>query len=218
MFPEPLIFGARARPRTGVKVGIGSASGGLYFSHDGATEGDASTKGKTMKRVLAATLGLIASATLLMACSDDGGDSGNKTTAAVSTAAQGDTGGTQVTTGGGGTEISVDGKPVAGLDLATVTCVKQAGKINVGSGSVSGQQGLGIVMTDEATPKVESLGIVVDGNALAVTAGMGMSVGSAQVAVDGDTYTITGEAQGANMSNPMEGMISKDFTIKVACS
>jgi lipoprotein LpqH len=45
-----------------------------------------------------------------------------------------------------------------------------------------------------------------------------MKTGSAAVAVDGSTYTITGEAQGADMANPMAGMITKKFEIKVTCS
>ena len=77
------------------------------------------------------------------------------------------------------------------------------------------RQGLGIVMTDAATPTVESLGMVVDGNALAVTNMGGMKFGSADVKVDGSTYTITGEATGADMKNPMAGMITKPFTVKV---
>ncbi len=73
-------------------------------------------------------------------------------------------------------------------------------------------------MTDEATPTVESLGMVVDGNALAVTNTMGAKTGSAEVKVDGGTYTITGEATGADIKNPMAGMITKPFTVKVTCS
>jgi ipoprotein LpqH len=38
------------------------------------------------------------------------------------------------------------------------------------------------------------------------------------VKVDGNTYTISGEAQGADMNNPMAGMITKKFEIKVTCS
>ncbi|MDO3640340.1 lipoprotein LpqH, partial [Mycolicibacterium arseniciresistens] len=125
--------------------------------------------------------------------------------------------GTQVSNGGS-TEVKVDGNDLAGLDTNSVTCVKQGGKITVGSGAVGGQQGLGIVMTDEATPKVETLGLVVDGNALAVNNMMGAKVGSAEVKVDGDTYTVSGEASGADMKNPMAGMISKPFTVTVTCS
>ncbi|CAN5869348.1 lipoprotein LpqH [soil metagenome] len=153
-----------------------------------------------MKRVLAAALGVIASATVLTACSD--GSASTDTPQAAT---------------GGNTEVKVDGSDLAGLDLDSVSCVKQAGKINIGSGSIGGQQGLGVVMTDEATPKVESLGLVVDGSALAVSNMAGASVGSAEVKVDGDTYTITGEAAGADMKNPMAGMISKPFTITVTC-
>lgn len=164
-----------------------------------------------MKRVLAASFGLIASASLLMACSSDNGGDSSPTTAPASEASA-----AEVTTGGD-TEVKVDGQDLAGVDLNSVSCVKAAGKINVGSGSVGGQQGLGVVMTDEDTPKVESLGLVVDGSALAVSNSMGMSVGTAEVSVDGDTYTITGQAQGADMANPAAGMITKDFTIKVSC-
>jgi ipoprotein LpqH len=73
-------------------------------------------------------------------------------------------------------------------------------------------------MTDEATPKVESVALVVDGNALAVSSMGGASTGSAQVAVDGSSYTITGDAVGADMKNPMSGMITKKFEIKVTCN
>jgi lipoprotein LpqH len=73
-------------------------------------------------------------------------------------------------------------------------------------------------MTDAETPVVESLALVVDGNALAVSDMMGVKTGSAAVKADGDTYTITGEAQGADMKNPMAGMITKKFEIKVSCS
>jgi len=83
--------------------------------------------------------------------------------------------------------------------------------------AIGGQQGLGIVMTDAATPSVESLGMVVDGNALAVSNIGGMKSGSADVKVDGSTYTITGEATGADMKNPMAGMITKPFTVTVNC-
>ncbi|HJT96498.1 MAG TPA: lipoprotein LpqH [Mycobacterium sp.] len=163
-----------------------------------------------MNRVVAGLIGLIATATVLVGCSDD---KGSEPTPAPSTAA----GGSEVSTGGA-TEVKVEGSDLAGLDPASVTCVKQAGKINIGSGAAGPQQALGVVMTDEATPVVESLALVVDGNALAVANNMGMKTGSAEVKVDGDTYTITGEAQGADMKNPMAGMITKKFEIKVSCS
>jgi lipoprotein LpqH len=158
----------------------------------------------TMNRVVAGALGLLAGAALLVGCSDD---------KSASTASAGDT---QASTGGS-TAVKVDGKDLAGLDLNSVTCVKQAGKITVASGAIGGQQGIGIVMTDADTPSVESLGMVVDGSALAVSNMGGMKSGSADVKVDGSTYTITGEATGADIKNPMAGMVTKPFTVTVSC-
>lgn len=158
-----------------------------------------------MNRVIAGTMGLLAAGSILVGCSDD------KPQAAPSPAAA------DVKTGGN-TQVKVDGLDLPGLDLNSVTCVKQGGRINVASAAIGGQQGLGVVMTDEASPKVESLGLVYDGSALAVSENMGVKVGSAKVEVDGDTYTITGEASGADMKNPMAGMISKPFAITVSCS
>ncbi|MDG4668763.1 lipoprotein LpqH [Mycobacterium sp. 236(2023)] len=167
-----------------------------------------------MKRVLAGVVGLAAGAAMLVGCSDDKGTTADSTSSSSSS----ESSQTSTVADGGKTEVEVDGADLAGLDLNSVTCVKQAGKITVASGAIGGQQGLGIVMTDEATPVVESLGMVVDGNALAVANAMGAQSGKAEVAVDGDSYTITGEAVGADMSNPMAGMITKPFTVTVTCS
>ncbi len=157
-----------------------------------------------MKRLIATAIATVGCASALVACSSGGPTAGPASS--VSTAA-------------GGATVQVAGSPLAGLDPNTVTCVKQGGKINIGSGTAAagGKQALAVVMTDEATPKVESLLMVVDGNALSVSNGMGAKTGSADVKVDGKTYTITGQAQGADMKNPMAGMITKDFNIKVTC-
>lgn len=152
---------------------------------------------------------MVAAAAVLVGCSDDSASKGSAPSA--------NNGSTQVSSGGS-TEVKVEGQDLSGLDVKTVTCVKQGGKINIASGAIGGQQGLGVVMTDEATPKVESLGLVVDGNALAVASMGGANTGSADVKVDGSTYTITGEAAGADLKNPMAGMISKKFEIKVTCN
>lgn len=159
-------------------------------------------EGNPVKRVIAAAIGTIGCASALVGCSS-GGHSASPASS--------------VSTGGGGTQVQVGGTNLPGLDPASVTCVKQGGKIDIGSGSAGGQQALAVVMTDGATPRVESLALVVDGNALSVTDNMGAKVGSAKVAVEGKTYTITGQAQGADMKNPMAGMITKDFSIKVTC-
>ena len=157
-----------------------------------------------MKRVLTAGIGVVAASLILVGCSDDKG-----TTATSTPAATGSGSSTSAVSTSGNTVVKVEGQDLAGLDLSSVTCVKSAGKINVASAPIGGgAQGLGVVMTDTDPPKVESLGLVVDGNALAVSEMGGMKTGSAEVAVDGSTYTITGEAAGADMKNPMAGMIT----------
>ncbi|BBY66952.1 lipoprotein LpqH [Mycolicibacterium helvum] len=163
-----------------------------------------------MKRILAVGVGVIGCSMLLMACSDNNSSKGTSSaTGSAPTSA--------AVASGGKTSVKVEGNDLQGLDLNTVTCVKQGSTINIASGAVGGQQGLGVVMTDGQPPKVQSLGMVVDGNALAVSDNMGMKTGSAEVKVDGNTYTITGEAAGADMKNPMAGMISKKFEISVTC-
>ncbi|MCF6390270.1 lipoprotein LpqH [Mycobacterium sp. MBM] len=164
----------------------------------------------TTNRVLAAGIGMLATAAVLVGCSSE------KPAETNEPAASGD--GTAAVASGGNTEVKVEGQDLAGLDLKSVTCVKAGGKINVASAAIGGQQGLGVVMTDDASPKVESVGLVVDGNALAVASMGGANSGSAEVKVDGSTYTITGEAVGADMNNPMAGMITKKFEIKVNCN
>lgn len=161
-----------------------------------------------MKRVIAVAIGTLGCASALVGCSSGG-----------HTASPASSGPASVSTGAGtDAKVQVGGSELAGLNPSSVTCVKQAGKINIGSGSAGGQQALAVVMTDGNPPTVDSLAMVVDGNALSVADNMGAKVGSAKVSVDGKTYTITGQAQGADMKNPMAGMITKDFNIKVTCS
>ena len=163
------------------------------------------TNGMNIKRTLAAGVGLLAVGATLIGCSSDK-ESGPKASGPGSVS------------NGGNTVVKVEGQDLAGLDLKSVTCVKQGGSINIASAPIGGgAQGLGVVMTDASPPKVQSLGLVVDGNALAVSEMGGMKTGSADVKVDGSTYTITGQAAGADMKNPMAGMISKNFEIKVSC-
>ena len=163
-------------------------------------------EGTIVKRLLVGAIGTLGCASALVGCSSGGHTAAPASSTAPSAAI------------GSPAQVKVGGTDLAGLNPSSVTCVKTGGKIDIGSGSTGGpQQALAVVMTDEATPKVESLALFVDGNALSVSNGMGAKVGSADVAVDGKTYTITGQAQGADMKNPMAGMITKDFNIKVTC-
>ena len=159
-----------------------------------------------MKRLLVGAIGTLGLATAVVGCSSGGHTASPASSTAPSVAS------------GSGAQIKVGGTDLAGVNPSSVTCVKQGGKINVASGAVNGQAGLAVVMSDANPPTVDSLGMSVDGNALAVTNTMGAKVGSADVKVDGGTYTITGEAAGADMKNPMAGMITKPFTVKVTCS
>ena len=70
-----------------------------------------------------------------------------------------------------------------------------------------------VMAADEATPAAGQAA----GQGGAVSEMGGMKTGSADVKVDGSTYTITGQAAGADMKIPMAGMISKNFEIKVSC-
>jgi lipoprotein LpqH len=157
-------------------------------------------------------IGTLGCASALVGCSS-GGQTASPASSPASSAAP------SVAAAGTNAQVKVGGTDLAGLNPASVTCVRTGGKIDIGSGApaAGAKQALVVVMTDEATPKVESLALFVDGSALSVSNAMGVKVGSANVAVDGKTYTITGQAQGADMKNPMAGMITKDFNIKVTC-
>jgi lipoprotein LpqH len=164
-------------------------------------------EGPLVKRFLVAAIGTIGCASALVGCSSNGQAAGPASGVSVGS-------GTQAT-------VQVAGTNLAGLDPSTVTCTRQGGKITIGSGTTTtaaaAKQALAVVMTDAAPPTVDSLVMYVDGNALSVTNTMGAKAGSANVKVDGKTYTITGQAQGADMKNPMAGMVTKDFNIKVTC-
>jgi lipoprotein LpqH len=167
------------------------------------------TEGSPVKRAIAVAIGTLGCASALVGCSSGGNTASPAANSPASVA----------TGGGAGAQVQVGGSDLPGLNPSSVTCVRQAGTINIGSGSTGGpQQALAVVMRDANPPTVQSLALVVDGNALSVADNMGAKVGSAKVAVDGKTYTITGQAQGADMKNPMAGMITKDFSIKVTCA
>jgi len=149
-----------------------------------------------MKRVLVAGVGMIAAAAVLVGCSNDA--------PGVST--------------GGDASVKVEGKDLSGLDLKSVTCVKQGGNFVVGSGAVNGQQGLAVTMTDAKPPVVQTVSLFVDGTVLAVSQLGGAKNGSADVKADGSSYTISGQAVGIDSKNPLAGQISKQFEIKVDCA
>lgn len=148
-----------------------------------------------MNRTLLVTSTVVFASAGLVACGG-GSDSGSGSTAAST---------------GSHTMVKVDGKDLSGVDLSSVGCTKQGDTILIGSGGTSG--GVGATLKAGDPPTVQTVGITVDGNALAVAPG----VGEATVKVDGNMYTITGTAQGGNITNPMAGIVKKSFEIMVTC-
>ncbi|CAJ1578796.1 lipoprotein LpqH [[Mycobacterium] wendilense] len=93
------------------------------------------------------------------------------------------------------------------------TCVAMGGNIQIGLGDPAG--GIGAVVSEGDEPVVRSVGLgSVDGVALGYAEGA--PGGEATASKDGNTYTITGTASGADLANPME-MVTKPFEIKVTC-
>ena len=135
-------------------VGIGSDSGRLYSYHDDAIEGDARSEGKFNGKRYESHSGCRGGPRRRRRSCWSAARTTRARSPASSTAAASGTGSsTQVSTSGN-TEVKVEGQDLAGLDLNSVTCVKAAGKINVASAPIGGgAQGLGVVMTDEATPE-----------------------------------------------------------------
>jgi ipoprotein LpqH len=143
-------------------------------------------EGNPVKRLLAAAIGTLGCASALVACSSGGHTAGPASSTGPSAA-------------GSGAQVQVGGSNLPGLNPASVTCVKQGGKIDIGSGSTGGQQALAVVMTDGTTPKVESLALVVDGNALSVSNNLGAKVGSANDSRSGSA-AVSGPADRAGRS------------------
>ena len=134
------------------------------------------------------------------------GCSSNKSSEATQTAASGT----------GKAKVTVDGKDqnIQG----TIACVTQGDTVNIAIGDTAAGSTTGISaqVTTGDSPTVKNVALgTVDGIALAYTPGTGQ--GNAEAKKDGKTYTISGNAVGADMSNPMAGMQTKPFQIEVTC-
>lgn len=106
--------------------------------------------------------------------------------------------------------LTIDGadKPITGSPV----CSTVAGVVNLAIGQ--GTTGIVALLSDGDAPTVTSVALGnVDGVSLAVGAGLG----DATAEKDGSTYTIKGNATGADMANPMAGMVTKPFELVVAC-
>ncbi|MBF6350517.1 lipoprotein LpqH [Nocardia flavorosea] len=125
---------------------------------------------------------------------------------------------------GGDSKAVVDGKALT-ADFDT-TCAKQGNTLALALTDTAneqyGQLSVSASILDDTT--VQAVAIAgsqggSNGMPYAVGYGNGQPGGSAQVAKDGDTYTVTGEGIGApDMSNPMAGPATAKFEITFACS
>src|ERR1700752_3593503 len=109
-------------------------------------------EGNAVKRLLVGAIGTLGCVSALVGCSSGGHAASPAPNPAPSTAPS-------VAAGGGtAASVKVGGADLAGLNPASVTCVRTGGKIDIGSGSTGGpQQALAVVMTDANPPTVDSL-------------------------------------------------------------
>ena len=118
--------------------------------------------------------------------------------------------------GTGKAKVTVDGQDqnIQGA----ISCVTQGDTVNIAIGETTqgATTGIGAQVSTGDSPTVKNVALgTVNGIALAYTAGTGQ--GNAEAKKDGKTYTITGNAVGADMANPMAGMQTKPFQIEVTC-
>lgn len=143
--------------------------------------------------------------------SDTGSNESQDTTSEDSTADE-----DGASSGSGDFSLTVDGQSVEFGDANVACADSELGfAISVTSPDLdaSSGQALGAVLTSAEDATVESLGLTDgDGNSLAYAAGTGQ--GSAEATVDGNTYTISGEAMSTNLSDPTSiDTVPFEFTV-----
>src|SRR6516225_10586971 len=117
-------------------------------------------EGNAVKRLLVGAIGTLGVASALVGCSS-GGHTASPASSTAPNAAPNAAPSVAIA-GGTGAQVKVGGTDLAGLNPAAVTCVRTGGKIDIGSGAptaAGAQQAVAVVMTDEATPKIESLAL-----------------------------------------------------------
>lgn len=111
----------------------------------------------------------------------------------------------------GKSTVTIDGQDqkVSG----TVVCSAMGGNMNIAIGDAA--TGIAAVVSQGDSPAVQSVGL---GNVNGVTLGyqQGTGQGEAKVEKDGNTYKISGNATGVDMSNPLQP-VNKPFAIEVSC-
>ena len=110
------------------------------------------------------------------------------------------------------TKVIIDGKDqnVTG----SVVCTNLGDTIAIAIGQAT--TGIAATVTNGDSPTVKQVGLGnVDGAVLGYSQGVGG--GEATVEKDGRDYVIKGKASGADLANPMAGLVTKDFEIDVTC-
>ena len=122
------------------------------------------------------------------------------------------TGSATAASGSGESTLTIDGQEQK--LQGTVACNSMGGNLNIGFGQATG--GVGAVISEGDEPVVRSVGLGnINGVTLAFQEGIGQ--GNAEVSRDDKTYTIKGNATGADMANPLAGLVTKPFEFVVTC-
>lgn len=109
---------------------------------------------------------------------------------------------------GADNKVTIDGQD-QGVK-GTVTCVKMGGNMNIAIGDA----GTGIAVTAaEDGSSVSAVGL---GNVNGVVLAVGPGAGDAKAEVDGNKWTVSGNATGVDMANPLTP-VTKPFEIQVTC-
>ncbi len=148
---------------------------------------------RNFQKTSAVAIGAFALVGALSACG--GGDSGVKA--------------------GADATVTVDGKALE-LDSKTVACTETDGQVAIAVGAQDAKSGVGAILSTGDSPTVNSVALgSVNGVSLAWVKGLPGTQPTAKK--DGKTYTITGEAQGVDISKPLEAPVTKSFEIKATC-
>ena len=111
---------------------------------------------------------------------------------------------------GSGTKLTIDGADQALNDAANCTTVGDTVNVAIGQAGT----GVAAIISGGDAPTVTSVGL---GNFGGAALAVGPGVGEATATKDGNTYTIQGNATGADMANPTAGMVTKPFELVFTC-
>ncbi|WP_328388294.1 lipoprotein LpqH [Nocardia sp. NBC_00416] len=167
-----------------------------------------------------AAVALAASATLLLSACGDDAASTPAAPADTTSAAQPAPGGDAA----GASTALVDGKALTG-DFDT-TCAKQGNTLALAltdtDNAQYGRLSVSASIVDDTTVQAVAIAGSQGGSSgmpYAVGYGNGQPGGSAKVAADGDTFTVTGSGIGApDMADPLAGPATVTFEITFACA